>query len=54
MDAVRGRFAAKLYAKLRTVHHQILLRIFEEQRKRPDHGMTSYNRALEINRCESI
>ena len=42
------------YAKLRTVHHQILLRIIGAQRKRPDHRMTSYNRALEITRCESI
>ena len=42
------------YAKLRTVHHRVLLRIIGAQRKRPDHGMTSYNRALEITRCESI
>ncbi|CAN0463846.1 unnamed protein product, partial [Ascophyllum nodosum] len=33
------------YAKLRTVHHR---------RKRPDHRMTSYNRALGITRYESI
>ena len=39
------------YAKLRTVH---LLRIIGAQRKRPDHRMTSYNRALEITGCESI
>ena len=42
------------YAKLRTVHHRVLLRIVGAQRKRSDHRMTSYNRALEINRCESI
>ena len=42
------------YAKLRTVHHRVLLRIIGTQRKRPDHRMTSYNRALEITRCESI
>ena len=42
------------HAKLRTVHHRVLLRIIGAQRKRPDHRMTSYNRALEINRCESI
>ena len=43
------------YAKLRTVHHGVLLRIIGAQRKRPDHRMTSYNnRALEITRCESI
>ena len=41
-------------AKLRTVHHRVLLRIIGAQRKRPDHRMTSYNRALEITRCESI
>ncbi|CAM9571523.1 unnamed protein product, partial [Ascophyllum nodosum] len=44
----------ELYAKLRTVHHRVLLRIIGAQRKRPDHRMTSYNRALEITRCESI
>ena len=42
------------YAKLRTVHHRVLLRIIGAQRKRPDHRMTSYNRALEITPCESI
>ena len=42
------------YAKIRTVHHRILLRIIGAQRKRPDHRMASYNRALEITRCESI
>ena len=42
------------YAKLRTVHHRVLFRIIGAQRKRPDHRMTSYNRALEITGCESI
>ena len=42
------------YAKFRTVHHRVLLRIIGAQRKRPDHRMTSYNRALEITGCESI
>ena len=42
------------YAKLRTVHHRVFLRIIGAQRKRPDHRMTSYNRALEITGCESI
>ena len=41
------------YAKLRTVHHRVLLRVIGTHRKRPDHRMTSYNRALEITRCES-
>ncbi|CAM9944517.1 unnamed protein product [Ascophyllum nodosum] len=42
------------YSKLRTVHRQVLLRIIEAQRKRPDQWMTSYNRALEVAGCESI
>ena len=42
------------YAKLRTVHHRVLLRIIGAQRKRPDHRMTSYNHDLEITGCESI
>ena len=42
------------YAKLRTVHHRALIRIIGAQLKRPDHRMTSYNRALEITGCESI
>ena len=42
------------YAKLRTVHHRVLLRVIGAQRKRPDHRMTSYNRVLEITRCESM
>ena len=37
-----------------TVHYRVLLRIIGAQRKRQDHRMTSYNRALEITRCESI
>ena len=41
------------YAKLRTVHHRVLLCIIGAQRKRPDHRMTSYHRALEITQCES-
>ena len=36
------------YAKLRTVHHRVLLTIIRAQRKRPDHRMTSYNRTLDI------
>ena len=42
------------YAKLRTSHHWVLLRIIVAQRKRPDHQMTSNSRAFEITRCESI
>ena len=42
------------YAKPRTVHHRALLRMIGTQRKRPDHWMTSYNRALKITRYESI
>ena len=42
------------YSQLRTVHHRGLLRIIGAQRKKPDHRMTLYNRALEISECESI
>ena len=42
------------YATLRIVHHRVLLRIIGAQRKRPDHRMISYNRALEIIGYESI
>ena len=42
------------YAKLRTVHRRVSLRIIGAQRKRPDDRMTSYNRALDITGCESI
>ena len=42
------------YAKLRSVHNRVLLGIIGAPRKRPDHRMTSYNRALEITGCESI
>ena len=42
------------YVKLRKVNHRVFLRIIGAQRKRPDHRMTSYNRALEITRCKNI
>ena len=42
------------YANLSTVHHWVLLRIIGVKRKRPDHRMTSYNRAFEITGYESI
>ena len=42
------------YAKLRTVNHRVFLRIIGAQRKKSDHRMTSYNRALEITRSENI
>ena len=44
----------KHYAKVRTVHHRVLLCIIGAQRTRPDHRMTSYNHSLEITGCESI
>ena len=47
-------FRQEHYAKLRTVHHRLLLRIIGAQRKRLDHRMASYNRALEITGCDSI
>ena len=42
------------YDKLRTVHYRVLLRIIGTQRKRLDHRMILYNRALEITRRKSI
>ena len=42
------------HAKLCTVHYRVWLRIIWAQRKRPDHRMTSYSRALEITECENI
>ena len=54
MDAVREPLRQEHYTKLRTVHHRVLLRIIGVQHKRPDHLMTSSNRALEITQCESI
>ena len=51
---VRGPFARNHYSKFCTIDHRVLLRITGVQRKRPDHGMPSYNRAPEITRCESI
>ena len=42
------------YAKPRTVHPRVLLRIMGAQCKRPDDRTTSYNRAREITGCESI
>ena len=42
------------YAKLRIVHHRVLLRIIGVQCMRPDHRMTSYSRTLKITRCESM
>ena len=47
-------FCQEHYAKLCTVQHRVLLRVIGAQRKKPDHRMPSYNRALEITGCESI
>ena len=44
----------KHYSKLGTAHHRVLLRIIGAQRKRPDHRMTLYNRALEITRVRAV
>ena len=54
MDAVRGPLRQEHCAELRTVHYQLSLHIIRTPRKRPDHRMTSYNRALKMTRCESI
>ena len=44
----------KYYRKLRIVHHRVLLRIIGTRRRRSDHGVLWYNRALELTECESI
>ena len=56
MDEVREPFTRNttLNAKLRTVHHRVLLRIIGAQHKRPDHRVTSYSLTFEITGCESI
>ena len=36
------------YKKLRTVHHRVLLGIIGARRRRSDHRVLSYNRALEL------
>ena len=47
-------FRQEHYAKLRTLHHRVLLRTIGAERKRPDHRITSWNRALETTGSESI
>ena len=42
------------HRKLRTVHHKVLLRIIGARRRRSDHRVLSYNRALELTGCDSI
>ena len=42
------------YRKLCTAQHRVLLRIIGVRRRRSDHRVLSYNRALELTRCESI
>ena len=42
------------YRNLCTVHHRVLLRIIGARRRRLDHRVLSYNRALELTGCESI
>ena len=42
------------YNKLRTVHHQILLRILGATSQELDHYIISYNAALEPTGCESV
>ena len=49
-----GTLRQEHYAKLRTVHHRVFLRIIGAQRKRPDCRMALYDCALEITRCDSI
>ena len=49
----RRPLARNTTPKLRTVYHWVLLRIIGEQRKSPDHRMTSYIGILEITGCDS-
>ena len=51
MDAVREPFARNTAPNSAP---GVFLRIIGTQRKRPDHRMTSYKRALEITGCEGI
>ena len=44
----------KHYRKSRTVHHRVLLRIIGARRRRSDHRVLAYNRALELTGYESI
>ena len=53
MDVVRGP-SARNTTPNSAPYHRVLLRIIGAQRKRPDHRTTSYNRALEITRCQSV
>ena len=54
MDAVRGPFARNTTPNSERCTTGSFLRIIGAQRTRPDHRMTSSNRALEITRCENI
>ena len=43
------------YAKLRTVHHQLLLRTIDfSRRQRSDHDVVSYSKALKQTHCDSV
>ena len=53
MDEVCAPFARNTTSNS-TVPYRVLLCLIGEQRKRPDHRTTSYNRALEMTGCESI
>ena len=55
MDTVRGSFTRNTIPNSAPyTTDRMLLRIIGAQRKRSDHWMTSYDRALEITRCESV
>ena len=52
---VTWTLGAEHFAKLRTVHHQVLLRVFGFQRRhRADYTTLSYAKVLKKTRCESI
>ena len=51
----RQTLSAKHFAKLRTAHHQVLLRVIGfERRVCADHATLSYAKALKMTRCKSI
>ena len=54
---VTWTLSAKHFARLRTVHHQVLLRVIGFQRRQPyrlDYTTLSYPNAIKRTRCESI
>ena len=52
---VTWTLGAELFAKLRTVHHRVLMKVVGFQRRQhADYTILSYAKALQKTRCESI